>query len=344
MHAPREFEEATVSFKAYLISQEDGKVISGFVDMDESQLDPGEVTVAVTHSSINYKDALAATGAGRIIRRFPCVGGIDLAGRVTASADPRFKPGDEVLATSYDIGVAHHGGYAEVARLPADWVVKLPSGLSLAEAMAFGTAGFTAGLAVVRMEHDGLAPDKGPVIVSGATGGVGSIAIEILAKRGYHVVALTGKEAESDYLRGLGAKEILLRQSLDLTKIKPLGKETWAGAVDNLGGDVLAWMTSTMKVGGALASIGLAASFTLNTTVMPFILRGVSLLGIDSVNCPMEQRAAVWRSLATDMRPAHLAPNATGMVREIAFDDLPTAFGDYIQGSVKGRVVVNIAP
>lgn len=332
-----------MSFKAYLINQEEGKIVSRFVDMDESQLDPGEVSVDVTHSSINYKDALAATGAGRIIRRFPCIGGVDLAGRVKASTDPRFKAGDEILATSYDIGVAHHGGYAEQARLPADWVVKLPPGLSLHDAMALGTAGFTAGLAVVRMEHDGLSPDKGPVVVSGATGGVGSIAIEILAKRGYHVVALTGKEAESDYLKGLGAKEVLLRQSLDLAKIKPLGKETWAGAVDNLGGDVLAWMASTMQVGGTLASIGLAASFSLNTTVMPFILRGVSLLGIDSVNCPMAQRAEVWRHLATDMRPAHLAPGSDRMIRDIAFTDLPSAFDDYIQGRAKGRVVVNIA-
>lgn len=332
-----------MSFKAYLINQEEGKIVSRFVDMDESQLDPGEVSIDVTHSSINYKDALAATGAGRIIRRFPCVGGVDLAGRVKASTDPRFKAGDEILATSYDIGVAHHGGYAEHARLPADWVVKLPPGLSLHDAMALGTAGFTAGLAVVRMEHDGLSPDKGPVVVSGATGGVGSIAIEILAKRGYHVIALTGKEAESDYLQGLGAKEVLLRQSLDLAKIKPLGKETWAGAVDNLGGDVLAWMASTMQVGGTLASIGLAASFSLNTTVMPFILRGVSLLGIDSVNCPMAQRAEVWRHLATDMRPAHLAPGSDRMIRDIAFTDLPSAFDDYIQGRAKGRVVVNIA-
>ena len=332
-----------MSFKAYLINQEEGKIVSRFVDLDESQLDPGEVTIDVTHSSINYKDALAATGAGRIIRRFPCIGGVDLAGRVRASTDPRFKAGDEILATSYDIGVAHHGGYAEQARLPADWVVKLPPGLSLHDAMALGTAGFTAGLAVVRMEHDGLSPDKGPVVVSGATGGVGSIAIEILAKRGYHVVALTGKEAESDYLKDLGAKEVLLRQSLDLAKIKPLGKETWAGAVDNLGGDVLAWMASTMQVGGTLASIGLAASFSLSTTVMPFILRGVSLLGIDSVNCPMAQRAEVWRHLATDMRPAHLAPGADRMIRDIAFNDLPSAFDDYIQGQAKGRVVVNIA-
>ena len=340
----REPLEATLSFKAYLINQDGDKIVSRFVDMDEMQLDQGEVTVAVSHSSINYKDALAATGTGRIIRRFPCVGGIDLAGRVISSKDERFNPGDEVLATSYEIGVSHHGGYAELARLPADWVVKLPDGLSRHDAMALGTAGFTAALAVVRMEHDGLTPEKGPVIVSGATGGVGSIAIEILAKRGYHVVALTGKEAERDYLIGLGAKEVMLRQSLDLDKIKPLGKETWAGAVDNLGGEVLAWMASTMQVGGTLASIGLAASFSLNTTVMPFILRGVSLLGIDSVNCPMAQRAEVWRRLATDMRPHHMSPGSAQMIRDIDFADLPAAFEDYIQGRAKGRIVVNIAP
>lgn len=328
-----------MGFKAYLINQDDGKVVSAFATLEESQLDAGEVTIAVTHSSINYKDALAATGAGRIIRRFPCIGGIDLAGKVLSSADPRFSTGDEVIATSYDIGVAHHGGYAERARVPADWVVKRPSGLSLAESMALGTAGFTAALAVVRMEHDGLKPENGPVIVSGATGGVGSIAIEILAGLGYHVVALTGKEAETDYLKGLGAKEVMLRQSLDLAKIKPLGKETWAGAVDNLGGDVLSWMASTMQVGGTLASIGLAASMSFNTTVAPFILRGVSLLGIDSVNCPMPQRSAVWERLATDMKPRHLA----AMTRHIAFADLPAAFDDYIAGRVKGRVVVDIA-
>lgn len=328
-----------MGFKAYLINQDDGKVVSAFATLEESQLDAGEVTIAVTHSSINYKDALAATGAGRIIRRFPCIGGIDLAGKVLSSADPRFSAGDEVIATSYDIGVAHHGGYAERARVPADWVVKRPSGLSLGESMALGTAGFTAALAVVRMEHDGLKPENGPVIVSGATGGVGSIAIEILAGLGYHVVALTGKEAETDYLKGLGAKEVMLRQSLDLAKIKPLGKETWAGAVDNLGGDVLSWMASTMQVGGTLASIGLAASMSFNTTVAPFILRGVSLLGIDSVNCPMSQRSAVWERLAADMKPRHLA----AMTRHIAFADLPAAFDDYIAGRVKGRVVVDIA-
>ncbi len=329
-----------MGFKAYLIQQEEGKVVSGFTTLEDSQLDAGEVEIQVTHSSINYKDALAATGAGRIIRRFPCIGGIDLAGRVTASADSRFKPGDEVLATSYDIGVAHHGGYAERARIPAAWVLKLPAGLSRADAMALGTAGFTAGLGIVRMEENGLTPAKGPVVVSGATGGVGSLAIDMLAARGYEVVALTGKESETDYLKGLGAKEVLLRQSLDLAKIKPLGKELWAGAVDNLGGDVLAWMCSTMKQGGAIASIGLAASMELKTTVAPFILRGACLLGIDSGYIGEPYRSGVWARLAGDMKPPHLA----AMTRHIAFADLPSAFDDYIGGRAHGRVVVDIAP
>ncbi len=328
-----------MTFKAYMIHQEDGKIASRFVEMDESQLDPGEVTIKVAYSSVNYKDALAATGAGRIIRRFPCVGGIDLAGTVIESKDWRFSPGDEVVATSYDIGVAHHGGYAQVARVPAAWTLKLPQGLSLFEAMSLGTAGFTAGLAVSRMEHEGLKPANGPVVVSGATGGVGSIAVEILAKLGYHVVALTGKQQETDYLRGLGAKEVMLRQSLDLAKLKPLGSETWAGAIDNLGGDVLSWMASTMKVGGTLASIGLAAGFQFNTTVMPFILRGVSLLGVDSVNCPMPQRAEVWRRLGGDMKPAHLA----AVVRTIGFGELPGVFDDFLKARMRGRIVVDIA-
>jgi acrylyl-CoA reductase (NADPH) len=327
-----------MGFKAYLITQHDNKVGSGFVDMDDSQLDSGEVTIAVSHSSINYKDALAATGAGRIIRRFPCIGGIDLAGSVLASSDSRFKLGDEVLATSYDIGVAHHGGYAQRARIPANWVHKLPVGLTAAEAMALGTAGFTAGLGIVRMEENGLKPANGPVIVNGATGGVGSLAVDMLAARGYHVVALTGKESETDYLKELGAKEVMLRQSLDLAKIKPLGKELWAGAVDNLGGDYLAWVASTMKQGGTIASIGLAASMNLNTTVAPFILRGASLLGIDSGYIGEPYRSGVWQRLGSDMKPRHLS----AMTRHIAFGDLPAAFDDYIQGRVKGRVVVDI--
>jgi len=329
-----------MGFKAYLIQQNEGRVAADFVAMQEDQLDAGAVTIAVAYSSVNYKDALAATGAGRIIRRFPCIGGVDLAGTVVQSTDAAFAPGDAVLATSYDIGVAHHGGYAETARVPAAWVLKLPPGLSLREAMALGTAGFTAGLAVVRMEHDGLEPANGPVVVSGATGGVGSVAVEILARRGYQVHALTGKEHETDYLKTLGASEVMLRSQLDLTKIKPLDKALWAGAVDNLGGDVLAWMASTMKIDGTLASIGLAASMDLKTTVAPFILRGVALLGIDSVNCPMPRRAEVWRRLGDDLKPLKVIEQA----REIAFDDLPGIFEEFLQARIKGRVVVRVRP
>jgi len=329
---------SAASFRAFLVDQEEGKVISRFADMTTDQLDPGEVTIRVAYSSVNYKDALAATGAGKIIRRFPCVGGIDLSGTVIESRDPRFAPGDAVIATSYDIGVAHHGGYAERARVPADWVIKLPAGLSLKEAMALGTAGFTAGLSIVRMEENGLKPGNGPVIVTGATGGVGSLAIDMLAGRGYEVTALTGKEAESDYLRSLGAKDVLLRQSLDLAKIKPLDKALWAGAVDNLGGDVLAWIASTMKQGGTIASIGLAASVTLNTTVMPFILRGACLLGIDSGYIGAPYRSGVWQRLATDLRPRHL----DAITRSVAFADLPSAFDDFLKARVTGRVVVQI--
>lgn len=327
------------SFKALLIEEHDGKVSSGFVQMDESALDAGSVTIRVAYSSINYKDALAATGAGKIIRRFPCVGGIDLSGTVVASTDPRFKSGDQVIATSFDIGVAHHGGYAEIARVPGDWVVPLPAGLSLFDAMALGTAGFTAALGIVRMEENGLRPEKGSVIVTGATGGVGSLAVDMLAQRGYHVVALTGKESEAAYLRELGAAEVMLRQNLDLSKIRPLDRGRWAGAVDNLGGDVLAWIASTMEQGGTIASIGLAASMSLNTTVAPFILRGVSLLGIDSGYIREPYRSGVWQRLATDLRPPHLA----AMARRVAFNDLPAAFGEYIAGRAKGRAVVEIA-
>lgn len=326
------------AFKALLIEEHDGKVVSGFTQLDESRLDIGDVLIRVAYSSVNYKDALAATGAGKIIRRFPCVGGIDLSGTVVSSADVRFKAGDQVIATSFDIGVAHHGGYAEYARVPADWVIPLPSGLSLYDAMALGTAGFTAALAVVRMEENHLTPDKGPVIVTGATGGVGSLALDMLASRGYEVIALTGKESEVDYLRALGASEVLLRQSLDLTRIRPLDKARWAGAVDNLGGDVLAWIASTMCQGGTIASIGLAASMSLNTTVAPFILRGVSLLGIDSGYIREPYRSGVWQRLASDLRPTHLAR----MSRSIPFAQLPVVFEEYMAGQAKGRVVVEI--
>jgi putative YhdH/YhfP family quinone oxidoreductase len=327
-------------FRAFRITENaDRKSVQAeFVDCTLDELDPGEVVVRVAYSDVNYKDALAATGKGRILLRPSCIGGIDLSGTVVSSSDARFAKGDAVLATGYDLGVKHHGGYAEYARVPAAWLVKIPQGLSLWEAMALGTAGFTAGLGIVRMEANGLAPASGPVIVSGATGGVGSIAIAALARLGYEVVALTGKAAEADYLKMLGAKDVKLRSELDLAKIRPLDKATWAGAVDNLGGDVLAWMASTMKVGGSIASIGLAASHALNTTVMPFILRGVNLLGVDSVNCPMPLRVQVWKRLATDMRPGHLQE----ICRTVPFARLPGAFDDFIGARIRGRVVVDL--
>ncbi|WP_407281100.1 oxidoreductase [Aromatoleum evansii] len=306
--------------------------------LDATNLDAGEVLIRVHYSSINYKDALAATGAGKIIRRFPCVGGIDMSGEVVDSADARFKPGDKVIATSFDIGVAHHGGYAEYARVPAGWVVPLPEGLDLFESMALGTAGFTAALGVVRMEDNGLAPANGPVIVTGATGGVGGLAIDMLARLGYHVVALTGKEAESDYLKMLGAAEIKLRSSIDLDKVRPLEAAQWAGAVDNVGGQILHWVLATMKQAGTVASIGNAASFNLNTTVFPFILRGVSLLGIDSGYMGFPTRKRVWDRLATDLKPHHLA----AVTRTITLNELPDAFDAYIKGAIKGRTVVQI--
>ncbi|MBK7673361.1 oxidoreductase [Accumulibacter sp.] len=326
-------------FKAYLIEEQQGLARAGFVTMDESQLDPGEVTIEVAYSSVNYKDALAATGIGRIIRRHPCIGGIDLSGTVVGSSDSRFQVGEEVIATSFDIGVAHHGGYAKYARVPAQWVVPLPEGLSLHAAMALGTAGFTAALGIVRMEENGLNPSKGPLIVTGATGGVGSLAVDMLAARGYQVTALTGKETEVDYLKGLGAAEVMFRSALDPARVRPLDKALWAGAVDNLGGDVLSWIVSTMKQGGTIASIGLAASPLLNTTVMPFILRGACLLGIDSGYIGEPYRSGIWQRLASDLRPRHLS----ALTRTIGFDALPGVFDDFIKSRVRGRVVVDIA-
>jgi acrylyl-CoA reductase (NADPH) len=326
-------------FKVYRLREVDKKVVGAFEQATVNELDQGEVVVRVAYSCVNYKDALAATGAGKIVRRFPCVGGIDLSGTVIESSDARFKKGDAILATSYDIGVSHDGGYAEYARLKADWLVPVPKGMSLFDAMALGTAGYTAGLAITRMEHEGLKPGNGPVIVTGATGGVGSIAIDILAAAGYHVVALTGKANEAAYLKDLGAKEVMLRSSLDLTKVKSLDKATWAGAVDNVGGDVLAWVASTMQIGGPIASVGMAGSMNLNTTVAPFILRGVSLLGADSGNTPMPQRQQIWQRLASDMRPRHLA----SMTKTIPFEVLPKVFDDFLQARIRGRIVIDMA-
>jgi putative YhdH/YhfP family quinone oxidoreductase len=328
------------TFKAFRLSETpEKKIRAEMVDTTLDELDRHEITVRVAYSSVNYKDALAATGRGRILRRASCIGGIDFAGTVMESSDPRYQKGDAVLTASGEyVGVSSDGGYAPYCRVKGDWITKVPTGLSLWEAMAYGTAGYTAAIAVHRMEHNGLQPGKGPVIVNGATGGVGSIAIAMLAKLGYHVVALTGKESESDWLKKLGAKEILPRQSLNLEKIKPLDKATWAGAVDNLGGPVLAWMASTMKDNGVIASIGLGASPQLNTSVMPFILRGASLLGIYSGDSSNDIRELVWMRMATDLKP----PLLKEMARTIAFRELPGVFDDFINARVSRRVVVDL--
>ena len=325
-------------FKAYRTFQDDHVISSRFVEMTPEELDPGDVTVRTKYSTINYKDALSYNGTGKIMRKFPTVAGIDMAGTVEASADPRFKRGDKVIVHAYDFGVGHDGGYAEYARVPGDWVVRRPDSMTAFDAMTLGTAGFTAAQAIMLMEHNGLKPASGPVAVTGATGGVGSVAIEVLAKKGYEVVAITGKEEEAAYLRGLGAKEVRLRQSIDLANVRPLDRATWAGAIDNLGGDLLAWLLSTMRIGGTVASVGLAAGAKLNTTVMPFILRGVHLLGVDSANCPMEIRQTIWNKLAVAWRPDRVHDQA----RTIDFDDLPSHFDAYLKGLVRGRTVVRI--
>ncbi len=326
------------TFKAYRTFEDAGKVESRFVDMGIDELDKGDVVVRTKYSTINYKDALSYNGSGKIMRKFPTVAGIDMSGTVESSSDPRWKKGDKVIVHAYDFGVAHDGGYSEYVRVPADWVVRRPESMTAFDAMALGTAGFTAGQAVQMMEHNGLKPGNGPVAVTGATGGVGSVAIEILAKAGYHVVAITGKAEESAYLKRLGAKEVMTRDSIDLTKIRPLEKATWAGVVDNLGGPILAWLLASSRVGGTIASVGLAASHKLDTTVMPFILRGAMLLGVDSANCSMGQRQRIWNKLAVEWRPDVVHDEA----RTIDFDELPTHFDAYIKGMVRGRTVVRV--
>ena len=326
-----------MGFRAFRIFGENGKSQGRFVELSIDDLDPGEVVIRTHYSSVNYKDALAATGAGKVIRRFPCVGGIDVSGIVESSSDARFKAGDEVLITGYDMGVAHDGGYAEYVRAPADWVVPLPKSLSLFDAMALGTAGFTAALSIHRLEQNELTPLNGKVIVTGATGGVGSLAIMMLAQRGYHVVALTGKDSEHDYLKSLGAAEILSRKDVQMGT-RPLEKAQWAGALDSVGGETLAWLTRTMQQEGAIASFGNAGGIELHTTVLPFILRGVRLLGIDSAAITMPLRAKLWQRLASDLYPESLERVA----HSVPFSDLPQVFPSMLQGKSRGRAVVGI--
>jgi NADPH2:quinone reductase len=326
-------------FRAYRIDEQDGKIVAGFTTVSIDDLTPGEVVVKVSHSTINYKDALAATGAGKILRTYPLTGGIDLAGKVVSSGDERFSEGDPVLVNGCGLSETCDGGYAEYARVAADSVVPIPVGMDATAAMQIGTAGYTAALAIHRMEQNHQSPDGGPIVVTGATGGVGSIAVDMLEGRGYEVVAVTGKAEQGDYLKSIGAAEILIRDEVDLGK-RPLEKALWGGAIDNLGGDYLAWLTRTVKYGGNIASIGLAASHELNTTVMPFILRAVCLLGINSVDTPRDLRLKVWERIGSDLKPRHLT---TSCSRLISFDELPDAFQAYIDGTVSGRTVVKIA-
>jgi NADPH2:quinone reductase len=325
-------------FKAFRIHQQDKSVIARFDTIALDDLAPGDVVIRVQYSDINYKDALAATGTSPILRRYPLVAGIDLAGEVVSSADARFQPGQGVLVTGSGLSETHDGGYAEYARVAGDWVIPLPKGLDACDAMRLGTAGFTAALAVHRMEQNGQQPQGGPVVVTGATGGVGSLAVNMLSARGYEVVAVSGKSEADDYLKSIGAARILRRQEVQLGS-RPLEKALWAGAVDNVGGELLTWLTRTTDFWGNIASVGLAGSHKLETTVLPFILRGVNLLGINSVATPRDVRLAVWQRIATDLRPPQLAQIGH---RIVPLDELPSQFDAYIKGAVTGRTVVRV--
>jgi NADPH2:quinone reductase len=325
-------------FKAYRIHEIERRIVARFEELTLDDLAAGEVVVRVLYSDINYKDALAATGAGKILRKYPLVGGIDLAGVVEASSDPRCKPGDAVLVTGCGLSETHDGGYAEYARLKGEWVIPMPPGLDAFKAMTLGTAGFTAALAIHRMEHNGQTPAKGPIVVTGATGGVGSVAIDMLAGRGYEVIAVSSKADSIDYLKSLGAAQVLLRKEIDYGK-RPLEAARFGGAIDNVGGEMLTWLTRTVDTWGNIASIGLAGGAELHTTVMPFILRGINLLGINSSATLRDLRLVVWNRIATDLKPRHLEKIAA---RTIAFEELPQAFAAYLEGTVTGRTVVKI--
>lgn len=302
-------------------------------------LSEGEVLIRVHYSGVNYKDSLAASPNGGIVKNYPQIPGIDLAGVVVSSEDSRFKEGDEVIATSYEIGVSHSGGYSEYARIPAKWIVPLPKGITLKEAMTIGTAGFTAALSVQRLEESGINPKAGKVLVTGATGGVGSFAVSILAGAGYQVEASTGKGSEKDYLKQLGAFSIVSREEVYDGKIRPLGKQKWAAAVDPVGGEPLASLLSQIQYGGSVAASGLTAGTDIPTAVYPFILRGVSLLGIDSVYCPMDTRLRVWERLAADFRPKHLDQL---IQQEVSLEQLPDVLPTLLNGEARGRTIVNL--
>ena len=325
------------TFKAIRIDKADKGTTAALTQFDEADLMDGDVTIRVEWSTLNYKDGLAVTGKAPVVRRFPMIAGIDLAGIVEQSSHPQWKAGDRVVCNGWGMGETHLGAYAEKARVKGDWLVRLPETISTRDAMAIGTAGYTAMLAVMALEKQGLTPKDGPIVVTGAAGGVGSVAIAVLAKLGFHVIASTGRMSETAYLKGLGAAEVIDRNELS-GPAKPLAKERWAGGIDSVGSTTLANILSMTKYRGAVAACGLAAGMDLPSSVAPFILRGVCLLGIDSVMCPIELRKIAWSRLATDLDPKKL----TEITQEIALDGVIEAGAKILAGQVRGRIVVKI--
>ncbi|MCA3563741.1 MAG: oxidoreductase [Methylocystis sp.] len=324
-------------FRAYVIDKQDGAYSVGVKTLTEADLMDGDVTVRVTYSTVNYKDGLALTGKAPVVRKFPMIPGIDLSGEVTASQSADFRPGDRVVLTGCGAGEVHYGAYAGMARLKSEWLVPLPATLSPAQAMAIGTAGFTAMQCIIALERHGAKPEDGPAVVTGAAGGVGSVAVAVLARLGWQVIASTGRPAEADYLKGLGAAEVIDRSELS-GPVKPLARERWAAGVDTVGSTTLANVLSMTKHSGAVAACGLAGGMDLPTSVAPFILRNVALLGVDSVSCPRSLRLEIWRRLARDLDLAKL----DAMTSMIGFDDLPATGAAILEGKVKGRIVVEI--
>jgi acrylyl-CoA reductase (NADPH) len=325
------------TFKAVVVDKADAGQTVRLADFDEKDLMDGNVTVAVDYSTLNYKDGLALTGKSPVVRRFPMIAGIDLAGTVESSAHPSWKPGDKVILNGWGLGETHLGAFAEKARVQGDWLVRLPAGMSTRQAMAIGTAGYTAMLCVLALERGGITPARGRIVVTGAAGGVGSVAIALLAKLGYQVIASTGRLAEVDYLKGLGAVEVIDRKELT-GQPRTLAKERWAGAVDAVGSTTLANVLSMTRYGGVVTACGLAGGMDLPTTVAPFILRGVSLIGIDSVMCPLPLRQEAWRRLETDLDRGKIE----SMISEIGLGDVLDAGPRILAGDVRGRIVVKV--
>jgi len=328
------------SFQALVVDKTESEFSVNVKPVTLDDLPAGEVVIKVAYSSVNYKDGLASIPNGNILRSYPFIPGIDLSGHVVSSTDERFREGQPVYASGYGIGVAHFGGYSEYARIPAAWVMSLPEGLTMREAMIYGTAGFTAALSIQALEEHGIAPDKGKILVTGATGGVGGAAIAMLGHKGYQVVASTGKTAEVDYLKALGAEEIISREELTGASVKPLDKQLWQAAVDSVGGNSLAAILSKLAYGGSVAASGLTGGTAVPATVLPFILRGVNLLGIDSVSIPIEKRLQVWQRMAADLKPANLEHL---VYREISLNELPEALGDILRGNTRGRTLVRLS-